>query len=1196
MFAGAGALSGTPLAPRPACRGTLGRNETNAPAKARTTVRPLRHTVHNAVEEPRRSVTENDDNDLEPTNWESVCTDPVCSTRLVVNGQDLPAFEDVSTAHFRIRNGVVRTPLVRSRQLSAVTGCNIFLKHEWQQATGSFKERGARNSLLALDDEQRARGVVAASAGNHALALAYHGAELGIPVTVLMPSIAPLTKITKCRALGARVILEGDSIADAALAAQQYVNDEGMKYINGFDDFNIIAGAGSVGLEILEDAENIDAIVIPVGGGGLIAGISLAVKTINPDVQIIGVEPNRCASMAAAMEAGEVVKVTMPGPTLADGLAVPTVGPRSFEVCRNRVDKLVTVSEKDISVALLRLVELEKLIQEGAGAAGIAAVLAGKLPELKGKNVAVLLCGGNIDTSTLGNVLERGLVNDGRLIRFSCVVPDRPGGIAGLCATIAFVGASIKQINHERAWLQDDSHSVQVDVTCELTGPQMAEKLYEALAEKYPVDFTRPKSVLSGERASKQAEAFSGVNMPAGNASNGAPPSPATTNSPKKLPAPILYDYDTIVNNVKPSAALVGAVEDAFAQLANGKVDVPMPMHIGVAETATAGPGDCHIKGGYIEGAPTWTVKLACVSFYKNVEKGLPAGSGVFVVCDATNGAPKAVLHENRYLTDLRTGAAGAVAVKHLAVKGAKSVAFIGTGVIAEAMARATATVFGFEEAFAYSPSPKKSSNFCKKMSDELGFPHYACATAEDAVRAADVVFTQTPGGEWVVEEEWLRPHALIICSGSDQPTKNEIPPQILANSKVVTDITNQCARVGEVRSAIEAGVMTTDDVHAEIGEIISGKKTGREGNERIVCDLTGTGAQDAAIGSHVMDALRGVTPGSANSIDTSKPRLPAPKLYDYDTIVNNVSPSKALTEAVENAFAQLAGGKVDVPMPMHIGVAETATAGPGDCHIKGGYIEGAPTWTVKLACVSFYKNVEKGLPAGSGVFVVCDATNGAPKAVLHENRYLTDLRTGAAGAVAVKHLAVKGAKSVAFIGTGVIAESMARSTATVFDFKEAYAYSRDVSKASTFCDKMSAELGYEFNACASAEDAVRAADVVFTQTPGGEWVLEEQWLRPHALIVCSGSDQPTKNEIPPNVLKKAKVVTDITAQCARVGEVRSAIAAGVMTEQDVHAELGQIVSGQVKGRKGKELIVCDLTGTGAQDAAIGSYVMDVLD
>jgi ornithine cyclodeaminase/alanine dehydrogenase-like protein (mu-crystallin family) len=537
----------------------------------------------------------------------------------------------------------------------------------------------------------------------------------------------------------------------------------------------------------------------------------------------------------------------MPGPTLADGLAVPAVGPRSFEVLRTRVDKLVTVSEKDISVALLRLVELEKLIQEGAGAAGIAAVLAGKLPELKGKNVAVLLCGGNIDTSTLGNVLERGLVNDERLIRFSCVVPDRPGGIAGLCATIAFVGASIKQINHERAWLQDDSHSVQVTVTCELTGPQMADHLYEALAEKYPVDFTRPKSEFSGERAAA---------LNRNGQSPAAPPAPAATAKAGQLPAPVLYDYDTIVNNVKPSRALVEAVEDAFAQLANGKVDVPMPMHIGVAETAAAGPGDCHIKGGYIEGAPTWTVKLANVSFYKNVEKGLPAGSGVFVVCDAANGGPKAILHENRYLTDLRTGAAGAVAVKHLAVKGAKSVAFIGTGVIAESMARSTATVFGFEEAFAYSRDVSKAQTFCDKMSEELGYPFAACGSAEDAVRAADVVFTQTPGGEWVLEESWLRPHALIVCSGSDQPTKNEIPPNVLKKAKVVTDITAQCARVGEVRSAIAAGVMTAEDVHAELGQIVSGKVKGRKGKELIVCDLTGTGAQDAAIGSYVMDVL----------------------------------------------------------------------------------------------------------------------------------------------------------------------------------------------------------------------------------------------------------------------------------------------------------------------------------------------------
>ena len=804
------------------------------------------------MQEPEEDIVSRAARGCDPSNEEECIITP----RQVVNGLELPSFEDVSTAHFRIRSGVVRTRCTHSRTLSALTGMKIYLKHEWEQATGSFKERGARNSLLALEPEQKKKGVVAASAGNHALALAYHGRELGIPVTVLMPSIAPLTKITKCRALEANVVLEGDTIADAAIAARSYVERDGMKYINGFDDFNIIAGAGSVGLEILEDAKDIDAIVVPVGGGGLIAGIALAVKTINPKVQIIGVEPDRCPSMAAAMAAGKVVKVPT-APTLADGLAVPTVGPRSFEVLRPRVDKLVTVSEKDISVSLLRLVETEKLVQEGAGAAGIAACLAGKLPELEGKNVAVLLCGGNIDTSTLGNVLERGLVNDGRLIRFSAVVPDRPGGIAGLCAVIAFVGASIKQIVHERAWLQEDSHAVQVDVTCELTGDEMKEALYKALSEKYAVDFSLSKSKLNMSMVGKDS-----AGMMAAESTNGATAKTYSFDKnnngakPGRLPAPVLYDYDTIINNVKPSAELVAAVEDAFSQLANGRVDVPLPMHIGIAETPEAGPGDCHIKGGYIEGAPTWTVKLANVSFYNNVKKGLPAGSGVFVVCDATNGGPKAVLHENRYLTDLRTGAAGAVAVKHLAIKDAKSVAFIGTGVIAEAMARSSATVHGFEQGYGYSRDMTKNSAFCDKMSAELGYAFTPCSSAEEAVRNADVVFTQTPGGEWVLDLKWLKPHALIVASGSDQPTKNEIPPAVMKKARVVTDITAQCLRVGELRSAVEAGVMKETDVHAQLGEVINGTKKGRTGKELIVCDLTGTGAQDAAIGSYVMKVL----------------------------------------------------------------------------------------------------------------------------------------------------------------------------------------------------------------------------------------------------------------------------------------------------------------------------------------------------
>lgn len=404
----------------------------------------------------------------------------------VSGGLEIPSYEHVREAYEKVTGGVVRSRCTSSKPLSDMTGMNLHLKHEWEQATGSFKERGARNALLALDAEQRRRGVIAASAGNHALALAYHGRELGIPVTVIMPSIAPLTKITKCKKLGARVILEGDTIADAAAYARANYVDSGekLKYINGFDDFEIIAGAGTVGIEMLEDVRNADAVVIPVGGGGLIAGVALAIKRLKPSCMVIGVEPERCASMTLALQAGEPVKAPTTA-TLADGLAVPTVGPRSFETVKDLIDKIVLVSESDIAVAMLRLLENEKLVQEGAGISGLAALLTNKLPELKGKTVVVAMCGGNIDTSTLGYVLERGLVSDGRLVRFSCVVPDRPGGIAGLCNKIAAVGASIKHINHERAWLQEDSHSVLVDVECEVTNAEMGERLYDEISAQY---------------------------------------------------------------------------------------------------------------------------------------------------------------------------------------------------------------------------------------------------------------------------------------------------------------------------------------------------------------------------------------------------------------------------------------------------------------------------------------------------------------------------------------------------------------------------------------------------------------------------------------------------------------------------------------------------------------------------------------
>lgn len=344
------------------------------------------------------------------------------------------------------------------------------------------------------------------------------------------------------------------------------------------------------------------------------------------------------------------------------------------------------------------------------------------------------------------------------------------------------------------------------------------------------------------------------------------------------------------------------------------------------------------------------------------------------------------------------------------------------------------------------------------------------------------------------------------------------------------------------------------------------------------------------SIGGIARPVLAAATRSQARAMSA----LPPPRLFDYKTITSNLKPAQAI-EAVEQAFGMLAKGKVDVPLPMHIGIEESGNAGPGDCHIKGGYISGTSTWTVKLANVSFYKNIKKGLPPGSGIFVVCDATNGAPLAIFQENRFLTDLRTGAAGAVCVKHFAAKHHTKVSFIGAGVIAKAMARASATVHDYTHGYAYGLDMKETQKFCDELSAELGFPFTAVATAEEAVRAGDIIFTQTPGGKTCLELDWLKPHATIIASGSDQPTKQEIPVDVQKKSKMICDLVRQCSRVGELRSAIKAGVMKETDVYAEIGEVVNGTKKGREGEELILIDLTGTGAQDAAVGQVAWDVL-
>lgn len=396
----------------------------------------------------------------------------------VIAASEDTTLADVQAARVRIADGVVRTPCVHSPSLSHITGCEVFVKLEYQQRTGSFKERGARNALLQLDTDARRRGVTAASAGNHALALAWHGRDLGIPVTVVMPKIAPLVKQARCRELGARVEIYGANIAEAKEYAEKTFVAQGLTYVHGFNDAAIIAGAGTVALEVLEEVPDLNAVIVPVGGGGLIAGVGIAVKALRPNVQVIGVEPQRAASFDEALRTGAPKRIAM-DPTLADGLAVPEVGARAFALARSRVDTVVTVGEELISLAILRLVEMQHGVVEGAGASPLAALLSGQLPELAGKKVVLLLCGGNIDPLVLSRVIEHSLAYDGRLVQFSATISDRPGGLAELASTIASAGASVQDIRHERIFGGPDVSRVRVSCVVETRDAKHADELLE---------------------------------------------------------------------------------------------------------------------------------------------------------------------------------------------------------------------------------------------------------------------------------------------------------------------------------------------------------------------------------------------------------------------------------------------------------------------------------------------------------------------------------------------------------------------------------------------------------------------------------------------------------------------------------------------------------------------------------------------
>ena len=382
---------------------------------------------------------------------------------------------------------MVVTPCPASIPLSEITGARIFCKLDNLQRTGSFKERGARNALLRLAPAQKKRGVIAASAGNHALGLAYHGKLLGIPVTVVMPDYAPLIKVSTCRKLGARVLVQGRDFAEARAHADALVDREGLTYIHGFDDPAIIAGQGTMALEILEQVRDVDAIVCPIGGAGLIAGLAVAAKALKPRIKIIGVESIATASFTAALKAGRPVTIPRRA-TLADGLAVLKVGTNAFELARQRVDQVVRVSEDWIALAILRLVELDKTVVEGAAAAPLAALMAGLLPGLRGKRVVLTVCGGNIDPAILSRVIEKGLVHDGRLTRFTAVISDRPGGLAELTRVIATSGASIKDIEHDRAFSGPDVSAVNAVCTVETRDHAHIRELHRALRQHgFPV-------------------------------------------------------------------------------------------------------------------------------------------------------------------------------------------------------------------------------------------------------------------------------------------------------------------------------------------------------------------------------------------------------------------------------------------------------------------------------------------------------------------------------------------------------------------------------------------------------------------------------------------------------------------------------------------------------------------------------------
>jgi threonine dehydratase len=398
---------------------------------------------------------------------------------------DLLTLDHIRAAHARIRDSIVATPTLHSQTLSKLSGANIYLKFENLQFTAAYKERGALNALLLLTDEQRARGVIAASAGNHAQGLSYHGTRLGVPVTIVMPVPTPTVKVMQTESVGGKVELFGESFDDAYKHARQLEAERGLTFVHPFDDPHVAAGQGTVALEMLESVPSLDMLVVPIGGGGLLSGMGTAARALNPDIGLVGVQAELFPSMYALLNGKQM---PCEGDTLAEGIAVKVPGAFTSEVIRGLVDDIQLVSEAQLETAVSLLLQIEKTVVEGAGAAGLAAVMANR-EYFAGKNIGIVLCGGNIDTRLLANVLLRDLARSGRLARLRITLQDRPGALFKVMRLFNEHHVNIIEIYHQRIFTTLPAKGLITDIECEARDSDQLQGLVDGLrATGYQVE------------------------------------------------------------------------------------------------------------------------------------------------------------------------------------------------------------------------------------------------------------------------------------------------------------------------------------------------------------------------------------------------------------------------------------------------------------------------------------------------------------------------------------------------------------------------------------------------------------------------------------------------------------------------------------------------------------------------------------